>query len=337
MTDKYYDVAEDSIQEGYPQELTFAESNASFIGGIDDEGHLKVDDMYGVQTKTFFIRTPPGATLESLQANHKDGYFWNISPQISGYLRHVGKSVGRKDASEKDRHGVLSKALLLAADILHFQSNCPKDLSIDAPGLVPSYISETGRHTFVIPAHSNGVINQNICQPDNLITKDAYEKNEICSVKTLQNAIRFDIDPNKQTAHITTNTFPFQILCNNMNDPNGAYYDIAEAIYAKNKQVFSELSNPGHKMVVVPAEIGKNLYDTLAQPLKDLEKRYVDLGNYKVKISPADGKAWNHVDGLIGESAVFGAESTGFEREQKLNTPISAYAAIQIKYVLAEQ
>lgn len=337
MTDKYYDVPEDGIQEGYPQDLTFAESNASFMGGIDDEGHLKVEDMYGVQTKTFFIRTPAGATLESLQAQHKDGYYWNISSQITGYLRHVGKSVDRKNASDKDMHGVLSKGLLLSADVLHFQSNCPKDLSVDLPGLVPTYISENGRHNFIIPAYGNGVINQNICQPSNLITEMEYSRNEKCDEVALKSAIRFDIDPSKQTAHIATNTFPFQILRDNMDKANGAYTEVAEAIYAKNRQVFSELNTPGHKTVIVPAEIGKHLYESLAAPIKDMEKRYVDLGNYKVKLSPADGKAWNHVDGLIGESSVFGADSTGFEKEHKLNTPISAYAAIQIKYVLARQ
>jgi hypothetical protein len=337
MTDRYYETAGDDIQDGYPQELTFAESNASFAGGIDEEGHLKVDDLYGVQKKTFYIKTPAGCTLEDLAANHKNGVFWQVPAEMRTFLKHVGRSTNRKDATGKDTYGELAKGLILNAQVISYHSTCPKDLAVDLPGLVPTYFSDTGRHNFVIPANSpNTVVKQNICEPDNLFTKQMYEKNQICSMKTLQSAIRFDIDPNKQTAHIATKTFPFKILCDNMGE-TGAFAEFAEPIVAKNKQVFLEAEMPGHQLVTVPAEIGKALFEKLAAPLKEIQKGYVDLNTYKARFTPVDGKAWNDVSGLIGESAVFGAQSAGFEVDHKLQTPFSAAMALEFEYVLNDE
>lgn len=329
--DQYF---EDEIQEDYAP-VAFGDSNASISGAIDPEGHLQAEDLWGVQTKVFDITTPEGATLEQLAANAKNGLYWEVPEEMKKLLKQVNKAQNRTNVTESDLDGDLNKALFVSANVISYQSDCPKRLAVDIPGLVPTVYTSSGRHNFVIPAHcGNTVVKQSIFEPDNYFTKYMYAHNQKCDLKTLKQHIRFDIDPTKQFAAMNTHGVGWKVLLDNLSNPDSPLASAYDAIVAKNEHIMSNLDSPYSQLAQVPYQVAEAVYDSIAAPLKEIEKAYVDFENWKVKFSPANKESWNSVNGLVKEATVFGTDSSNFEVEAKLNTPFTAGIQVEIKYVL---
>lgn len=329
----------EDVQEGYPQqqEVEFTSSNATISGGIDSDGHLQTQDLYGVMTRIFSVKTPAGATLESLATSHKEGVFWEMPADLKNMLKHVNKTQGRTTATEKDRFGALNKGLILKARVISYRSDCPKDLGVQIPGLVPTVFTDTGRFNLVIPAKcGNTVVKQDISEPDNVFSRYMYETNQKCNLKTLQNTVRLDVDPNKQHGLIATKSFPWKVLSDNLNMPQGPFEEHLEEIYQQNQHIFSNPDSQHVQYAKVPYEVAERIHSAIAEPLKQIEASYTNFDKFRIKFTPADGRPWNDPQGLIGESAAFGAQASGFEQEANLNTPINASFQIEMKLCFDE-
>jgi len=334
--DSYYDNLDDEIQEDYAP-VQFTASNAIVSGAIDPEGHLQAEDLWGVQTKRFFITTPEGATLEKLAANAKNGVNWEVPQEMKQLLRQVNKAQNRSTVSEDDLDGSLNKALFVGATVVSYNSDCPKHLALDIPGLVPTVYTNTGRHNFVVPANcGNTVVKQSIFEPDNYFTRYMYEHNQKCDLKTLDRHIRFDFDPTKQFAVMDTHGVGWKVLLNNLVNPDSQIASAYDAIWAKNEHILTNPDPINSQLAQVPYDVAKVVYDSIASPLKEIEKAYVDFDNWKPKFAPANGEAWNSINGLVKDSTVFGTDSSAFETEAKLNTPFNAAVEVELKYVLGE-
>jgi len=334
--DSYYELEGDDIQDDYAP-VQFSPSEALVSGAIDPEGHLQAEDLWGVQTKRFFITTPEGATLEKLAANAKNGVNWEIPQEMKQLLRQVNKSQNRSLVSAKDLDGSLNKALFVGANVISYNSDCPKNLALDIPGLVPTVYTNTGRHNFVVPANcGNTVVKQSIFEPDNYFTRYMYEHNQKCDLKTLDQQIRFDMDPQKQYAVMNTHGVGWKVLLNNMVDPESQIAGAYDAICAKNEHIMTNPDPVNAQLAQVPYDVAKLVYDSIAKPLKEIEKAYVDFDNWRPKFTPANGEAWNSINGLVKDSTVFGTDSSAFETEAKLNTPFNAAVEVELKYVLGE-
>lgn len=327
--DAYYG-AGDEVQSMY-EPLEFGESGALVAGGIDEAGHIQAADLFGVKKAQFYIKTPTGATLEQLQANAKSGLYWELPEELKSMLRHVVTPNNRSNPQEADLEGSLNKALFVGAKVVSYFSDCPKDLALDLPGIVPQTFTSTGRHNYVVPANcSNTVVNQSIFEPDNYFTKYMYAHNQKCDLKTLQQHIRFDMDPQKQFAVMNTHGVGWKVLSDNLYE---AFAPAAESILAKNAGI---IDSPYPQLAQVPYDVAQSIYESIAAPLREIEKAYVDLASWKARFSPADKEPWNSVNGLVRESTVFGADSTQFEVESKLNTPFSAGVLLEVEYVLGQ-
>lgn len=331
----------EDVQDGYPtlsqEPIEFAASNATIAGGIDADGHLQAQDLHGVMTRVFDIHTPPGATLETLAKDNKEGIFWEMPTELKNALRHVNKMQGRATASDKDRFGSLNKGLILKAQVISYHNNSPKRLGLEIPGLVPTYFTNTGRFNFVIPARCNNtVVKQDISEADNVFTRWMYETNQKCNMRILNNNIRLDVDPHKQDALIATKSLPWKSLCDNLNIPQGPFEAYAEEIFAKNPHIFNNPDSQHIQYATVPYVVAERLREAIAEPLQRIEAAYTNFDTFKVKIVPADGKPWNDSTGLVGESAVFGAHATGFEEDAHLNTPIDAGCQLELKLCFDE-
>lgn len=330
----YFDNEGNEVQGGY-EPVAFGNSAVSISGAIDPDGHLQAEDLWGVQTKVFDITTPEGATLEQLAASAKNGLFWEVPDEMKKLLKQVNKSQNRTHVSDSDLDGDLNKALFVSAKVISYQSDCPKRLAVDIPGLVPTVFTSTGRHNFVIPANcGNTVIKQSIFEPDNYFTKYMYQHNQKCDLKTLAQHIRFDIDPTKQYAAMNTHGVGWKVLLDNLSNPEGPFAGAYDAIMAKNEAILSNLDSPYSQLAQVPYQVAQAVYDSIAAPLKEIEKAYVDFENWKVRFAPANKEAWNSVNGLIKEASVFGNDASSAEVEAKLHTPFHAGLQVEIKYVL---
>lgn len=317
---------DDDIQPAYADAPLFGE----------EQEHLQADDLYGVQTKLLDISVE-GVTLEQLAANAKDGLFWEMSDDVKRYLKPTTKTFNRTDVSDKDLDGDLGKVLFLEARIVTDHGNCPKKLSFDIPGLVPSVHTSSGRHNWVVPAEcGNRVIGQSIMAPNNVFTKHMYAHNSKCDLKTLKQQIRFDIDPNKQICHMDSKGIGWKVLMDECNKPDCAFADAIEAIYAKNEHIIQNPDAPFSHMAQVPYSVGEVVYESIAAPLLQIEKAYTDLNKWKVRILPADGKPWNDTSGLIRDAVVLGSDHAGAEADAKLCTPFAAGLLLEVKYVVGK-
>ena len=153
---------------------------------------------------------------------------------------------------------------------------------------------------------------------------------------TLNQDIRFDVDPTKQFAVFNTHGIGWKVLNNNLASPNcpDLLANAYDAIVAKNEHIMANPDSVHPQLAQVPYKVAQFVYDSIAAPLKEIEKSYVDLENWKVKFSPANKEAWNSVNGLIKDSTVYGTDSSNFEVEAKCNTPFAAGILIEMKYVL---
>lgn len=329
---------EDEVQPAYADAPTFAFSNAAVAGGIDEEGHLNAGDLWGVQKKTFYIRTPEGATLEQLAAgNGRNGVAWELPNEMKRLLRQVNKTTNRSHVTDKDLDGSINKALFLAAKVLWMQNSSPKPIGLRIPGLVGNMMTETTNFNWVIPGDCPvTVINQSIMDPNNIFTRRMYEHNSKCDLKTLERHIMRNIDPSKMFMGMDTKGIGWKVLLDNMRIPGTEYAAAADAIIAKNQHYFKNPDSVEGQIVKVPYEIGESIYDAIAEPLREIEKSYIDFAKWRPTFHPVDGHAWNSQTGLAKDAAVFGADHVGFEVETKLNTPFTAGIALEIEYVLGD-
>lgn len=330
--DDYDEHIDEEVQPEYANAPSFA-----FTGDQVIHEHLTENDVEGVTKKIFSISTPEGATLEQLAANAKNGLYWEMPAELKTLLKQVNKSTNRSNVTSKDLDGDLGKALFLSAKVISYYSDCPKRLAVDIPGLVPTVYTSTGRHNWVIPANcQNTVIGQSIMDPENTYSRYMYEHNMKCNLKTLDRHIRFDIDHNGQVAGMDSKGIGWKVLTDNLMRVDSPYADALEGIYAKNRHIFDNPDSPFSQIAQVPMAIAREVYDTIAAPLRQIEKAYTDFNTWKIRFRPADMKPWNAIEGLARDAVVHGSDHVGFEVEAKLNTPFSAGMDLEISYVLNE-
>lgn len=293
--------------------------------------HIRQEKLFGVQRKIFFITTPEGATLEQLAASAKNGIEWTLPQEMKTLLKQVNKTTNRSVASEKDLEGDLGKALFLSAKVISNWSDAPKMLDFNIPGLVPTGHTATGRASWVIPPNCPfTVVNQCIFEPDSIFTEFMYKHQQKCDSKTLDKHIRMNIDPNKQFCEMESKGVGWKVLTDNID----RYAEDFEAIYAKNQHIFDNPESPYNQIAQVPYHIGKEVYEDIAGPIRDIEKSLIDFNTWKVKITPSNKRGWSDTNGLIRDAIAFGADTIGSEVEARLNTPFSAGIALELAYVL---
>lgn len=298
---------------------------------LGDNEHIREDEMFGVQTKIFNIRTPPGITLEKLAADNNGAIIWELPTELKQLLRHVTKTDNRTNVSEGDLEGKLSKALFLGASVISHYNTAPIDVAIDIPGLVPTVYGSNGRHNWVIPHNCPyTVIKTSIFEPDNIFTKFMYEHNMKCNIETLKEHIRLDHDKNKQNAVMLAHGVGWTVLKKNLDKPDFA--DLRETIMRTNKHVFEE-QHINH-LVQVPYDIAEAVFESIAEPLRKIEARYTDFDTIHAKITREDKQPWNSIKGMASDAITYGEDNVGYELDQKLHQPWAASAAIEVKFIL---
>lgn len=316
---------DEGVQRGYPEAMESA------VPSIPT--HLSADKVEGVRTMILHVSLPAGATLENLQRNHKDGYYWEPPAHVKEQIRHITTLQGRANPSEKDYEGSIQKMIIVGAEVLTENKDTPKDIAIDIPGLVPEYITDNGRHHWVIDrGHGTVSIGRNIFNPDNMLTEPMYEQLTKCNLKALKNHINLNADSNKQFALMETQGVGWKVMTNNWNN----FSEYHGAIVNNNPQMFDGSVQNVSFMAKVPYALAEEIHNAIAEPIKAIENSFLDFGKFRIKMSPADGQAWNHDEGLIRETMGLDAESKEYERATESVRPISASIRLALKYMLED-
>jgi hypothetical protein len=325
--DQYYESTGDEVEGPYQQLQSQIE--APFIGE-----HVKDEEIFGTLTKSFWISLPADSTYESLAANHRNGYQFKLPEEVNLHLRHVTRATDRHMPGENDVDGELSKALFLKARVIAHKNDGVKDLNLNVQGLVPSVMTEHGRANWVIPANTPyTVVNKDIFDPTNYFTRHMYEKNAKCDLRTLKEHIRLDYDPQKQICVMPTNGIGWKVLLDNIAKDNLDPH-VVEAIVAKNAAIFQNPENPHVQLAQVPYDIGEHIFQCISGPLKEIEKAYVNMKTWDVRLQPTNRLPWNHLAGVVRETVGIGADANQQEAEAAINKPLGAGVLLEITYVL---
>lgn len=301
------------------------------ISAIDEDGHLTEDQLFGVKTMIFNIKTTPGITLAKLAADNVGAMIWEIPEDLKKFLRHVNKTDNRSHVTESDLEGDLNKGLFLGATVISQYSNAPIELACDIPGLVPNEITSYGRHNWTVPANCPfTMVNRNIFDPNDMFSKWMYEHNQKCDLKTLDEHIDLNYDKNKQFGVMQSHGVGWRVLKPNLAKPE--FQQAMESIYSQNKHVFEE-EHINH-LVRVPYEICEAVKEKIAEPLRSIEARYTNFNTMHAKLTRADKEPWDSIKGLAVDSIIYGEENVGYEMDQKLNQPFEAGLKLECKFIL---
>ena len=328
MADTYYE--EPGVEQRQPayQDLF----------GLGEEGHLTDKDMFGVKEAIWDIDIDPGMTLETLAADHPDGYLWKLSEEELKQMRHNTRLQDRRNATEEDYEGSIRKGLFLSAELISDQNDTKVKLNVDIESMLPCTFTGKGRSNWTIQGNcpQGRVFNkESIFDPNSYFTRRMYEKQQLYNKKTLERDIKMTYDASKEWIAMPLDGVGWEKVMDNWHNP--AFKEVNEIIQEKNKHIFAagEEIGSGHS-ALVPYALGEAIFEYLSEPLEKIEKSFVDFSKLRVKFTRKDGEAWNSPKGMVGDSQSYGKDAVGVETQHNLHKPIAAGLTIRVKYVLEE-
>lgn len=308
--------------------LSYDQSNEPIEAGLlDQDGHLQVEDLYGVQTIRFTASVR--ASLEEL-ANNPQKAVWRLPSEAQRFLQKVTSKVNRTNATKDDLIGDPSRAILLKASVKQIRNQFPIDWGLDINGLMPNHLTSHGRHNFVL--YSNTAPTQcdvNIFEPESIFNKLDYSKYGKLTPEALKREIMLPEDKQEQFADIKVGGIAWDLLIRNA--ANDHYVpEVADELLKLNEQLVNQ---PFTRKVQVPVEIGKELYDGISAPLAKIDQSFVDMRKTQVRFSRLDGEPLNSFNGLVGDAVGLGADDGEQLQKHHLATPYQADVDLEIQYV----
>jgi hypothetical protein len=293
--------------------------------GFMDMEHLRKEDLWGVQTKTFVATIK--ASLEDL-ANNPHKAKWELPAEAQRFLQKVTAQQGRTNS--KEAIGDLSRTILLDAKVTGVRNEFPVDIGFDLQGLVPGELTGNGRHNYVVFANQPPVagISEDIFEPDSLFNQMNYEKYGKLTPESVAREIVFS-EHEPEFADIRIGGIAWDLLLKNA--ANDHYDDeVAKELQKVNDQLHL---NPLTRKVQVPSDIAKELHDGIMAPLQQMEKSFVDMRRFQARFMRADGEAWNSFAGLVGDSIGLDAEDNESVSAHELVKENRCSVKFQLSYV----
>lgn len=308
----------------------YVESKASQAGQLDEDGHLQVEDLYGVQSAVLYAQFT--GSLDDFQKNPRKAV-WTLSHENQKQLMLNNRSNNRANATDSDRSGDLSKAIIVGASVINTSSSFGTDLGLKITGMEPRVLTGNGNFSWIIGANSGyQPVGRSVYQPNNIFTRYMYKNYDVCDTKSLNAQVRFDMG-GENTAMVDTRGFVWDVMMRNVGTQD-SWGDFSHTLRdIEDERRAGQLRNP---FVEVPRAIADFVHGSIKEQVEQIEKSFVDLRNFRCSVQRVDGEAWNQCNGLIGESVVFDEQSKMKLREHALYKTCTASAAIEIKYVLYE-
>ena len=267
----------------------WTESKAPIAGQLDDDNHLQMEDMYGVQTKYFDISID--SSLSDCAKNQNNAV-WKINPELVQFLKEIVTNKNRSTADKNDMTGNVERMIPLAATIVEVHNEHDVPIGINIPGFVPNTINSHGRFLWTIqPRTPPTQVNYQVSEPDNFLTKKMYTNWRKCDLEQLNREIQFSNDPQENYAVMRTDGLAFEVLMDAIME--GRFGD------SLNPHAITQAAQISRR-VEVDQDVAKQVYESIKTPLEDIEKRFFNAKDFQVRFSRADGKPFDSPHGLVG-------------------------------------
>lgn len=320
---EYYEPLQDQQLrfEPAPAEWT-AQSSATVAGQLDEDNHLQMEDMYGVQTRYFDISM--NASLSECAKNGNNAV-WKMNPELMQFMKQTITNKNRSNASNDDRAGNVERITPLAATIVEVCNEHDVPIGINIPGFVPNTFTKNGRFLWTIQARTPPTaVNHKVFEPDNFLTRSMYENWRKCDIDQLNREIKFSED-DPQAARMRTDGLAYEVLIDAVMDGRFGNSLNAEAI--------RDAANYS-RWVEIDRNVAQQVHDSIAAPLRDIENRFVNIKDFHARFTRADGRPFDSPHGLIG-SPINGV-SQGFMDTHFRYTSKPASIRLKFEYIAHE-
>jgi hypothetical protein len=157
-----------------------------------------------------------------------------------------------------------------------------------------------------------------------------YENWRTCTPDDLEREITMPAEKDDQDyAQVKTNGLVWSTIVKFVNKGIFAAYE--QEILHADAQV--EANPLAMQVMTVPVEMAVKVRDYLAEPLKDIDKAFMNMGKIQGRFSRMDGEPWDSHSSLIGEALSVGDDEGEFAAHQ-MTTPYSAFVKVEMEYVL---
>lgn len=265
-------------------------------GEVTIPKHISAEKFQGRLNRLFYVSFT--GTPEEFSQN-KAKTEWTMASHLPRYLKHNLADVDRDIAGDEHLYGSLKRVVPVGLKIRGFRSSAPSRYGINIDKMMPQVFGSTGAALFIVPADTQWVNSDiHVFEPVHYIDKHVLETMQVCSLDDLNTDIRV-VKPTKgksEYATIASGTLAHSRMLDLME--KGIWDDVlTEEKYAE------IIETPAHRRTIdVPVKVATDLRKDLEDNLKNLEKRCINLEDFKVTLTREDGTPhFNSPEGLHGQ------------------------------------
>lgn len=323
VEEQYSDVDEEVNEEVVEQ--VNVESDVASI-----PTHVTEENFKGV--KEILLNMTWNGTPEEF-AQNKAKCTWSFASSMPRHLKHNLSDVNRDVAGDENLHGSLKRTVPLGFEIVSHRSSAPSDSEIKIPGLMPQVISSHGAALWVVPADTpyTYMHNTKVFEPVNFIDEHMLETMQVCTFEDLKEDIQVKAAGKGKAGYgtVAVGTLAHAQLLEFL---NAGKWDQ----HLGEEEIVQILNTPEHRRTIeVPVQVALDLRKELEQPLKDLEKRCIDMEKFQAHLARADGNPhFNSPEGLHGQLVGSDIDPTHKYGSDRLNINCAVNVLARLKYVV---
>jgi hypothetical protein len=315
-------------EDDYIEDTMYEDVEAPTSLLLDDEGHLKREQVWGLQSRIFDIDLV--ASLEELEGNGGKQAVWSIADHQLKNLKQNMAMTDRDMPSKEDLAGNLNRGIPLHMEILEQKSDFPVKMGININGIVPQTMTSDGTFVWTVAANTpTQAVNQPVFEPKNVFTKHMYKKWKVLSSESLDKEMRFD--PESGFCYMSPSGIAFEVLCDNLAQGYWEEYDHTQLPIA---QIINAGEMGRGPPVPIPIPIAEEIKKTLSPHVEQISKSFMDLNKFQVRWTRADGEHFNSFRNLVGEVVGSETDPMGTLRDDKLNTRYCASIKVKLEYLV---
>jgi hypothetical protein len=265
-------------------------------GEVNIPSHISAEKFQGRLSRLLHVSFT--GTPEEF-AQNKAKTEWSLASHLPRYLKHNLAEVDRDIAGEEHLHGSLKRVIPVGLEVVAHRNSGPSDYGINIDKLMPQVFGSSGAALWIVPADTQYTkVNENIFEPTHYIDKHILDTMQVCTFDDLKEDIQVKAAAKGKSGfgQVSVGTLAHARLLELMGE--GVWDDVLTE-----EQVIQIADTPSHRRTIdVPVKVAMDLRKDLEQPLKDLEKRCMNLEELVVRLSREDGiPHFSSPEGLHGQ------------------------------------
>jgi hypothetical protein len=265
-------------------------SSEKFLEANSDESDAEnVEQQIGAEAKSTLPRelaihidliASPAELAQTLESN-----VWKLLPHLSKELKQNMAMKNRHLAGPDQLAGNLNRCIPLHLQIVQQKNSFPYAMGIHMTGMMDTTLHRHGQALWRVPPDTpTMMVGLPAFEPKTKINKYMYSNYRMCTLEDLDTDVKRVEASSKKPAHynVLVGSLAYETLLDSLD--NGAWQDQIEHIEV------DHVYDPGRShSVTVTEKMGKELRDMMREPIEEAAEAFINLEEFKVTITRADG------------------------------------------------